>query len=188
MKSKFYILAFLIIISSCNSDQNKIDNLLSKYEQYQLDTRLSVWMNELETIGYELCKRNNCVSESRQKAIFEYERRWKTDSLNSKAYEKGFNDFYTYDFKKWNPSEIFSLRNPQPGRLIEFVIESENYLSIGYTHGGIVTTPFSQTYRFENGIVKNHWIIYREVLLNTRQSEVAVLSDQLLKPELEILK
>ena len=183
-----YIVVLLIILSGCNTDRNEVDGLLNSYENQEIDSRLEAWLCDLRLNGFEICKRSICIGKSKQEAIFNYEKQWQKDSLNEKVYETQFLDFYTDDSNKWNPSEIIIEGQSHPGRLIEFVIMNNNFISIGYTHGGFVTTPFFTTYEFENVKVKNHWTIYREDKLNSSKSEIAILSKQLLNSELEILK
>jgi len=176
------------ILASCSSGRNEIEDLLDRYENYDLNPKVQTWLRDLQQNDFVFCRSETCITKPIQEAIFQYERRSGRDSLRANRFGRSFSNIYTADIDDWNFSCIHTDDDPSPVRMIEFVVSSKNYVSIGYATGGLEIGKLLQTYYLNNREVNDHWTIRRLQDPNIDKSDIAELFDQLLKLELEVLR
>lgn len=185
-KPYLFILLFLIyfFLTSCVSDVEKLQNtIIQNPLQIGTDNRIVEFLDNLKENDFTICREIYCFSEELQSQIFEYERKWTIDSLRSSTLpfaKTNFSELYTFNHNDWNSSCIVS--EHEPSSLINFVIISDNYIGLGFKHGGLVISEFFKAFVIEENTLSDHWMCWIE------SSKLEDLVSELTKKDLKVLK
>ena len=149
----------------------------------EVDNRVEEFLYDFKQNEVEICKRANCLPEKWKAQIFEYEKKWRMDSLSLPAdffSKNSFEDTYTFDHWEWNCSCIVG--ENEPSALINFVLITDKHIGLSFKHGGYGISKFFKVFVIEDGIVSNHWTRWME------SSKLRDLTYELLEVDFEILK
>ncbi len=166
------------------SDVEKLQSTITRNPpQIGTDNRIIEFLADLKQNDFTICREIYCIPQELQSQIFEYERKWRTDSLNQSTIpftKDYFSEIYTFDYPDWNPSCIVS--EHEPSGLIIFAIISDNYIGLSFKHGGFVVSEFFKVFVIEEGSLIDHWNCWIE------SSKLEDLVSELIKADLKVLK